>query len=228
MLTANTLELEPCYLERRRSDRFVAVMLIAKMSGAKLQSICRLRNISATGAQIETNIPLIIGQSITIELRSDLMMTGHIRWQEGVRAGIEFEAAIELSRYLTRTESRIDRIKARAPRYQCYADIMVVADCGYIACQLTDISMSGAGLSGLPAKVKLRPNHELRIIADGLLVHRANIAWVESDRLGLKFQHPIKYPELREWLADYSHPTIISGNSVADQHAKHEAFHIRH
>lgn len=216
------------YVERRSADRHVAVMLIAKVTSLGQQSICRIRDISTMGVKIETNIDLKVGQSAALELRSDLKMTGRVRWKKGSNAGIQFDAPIDMSRYLLRTESKIDRIKARPPRYSCSAEAMVFTDNGCCACLVADISLSGAGLRNITEKMKLRPGQTLRFMSDGLSVHHATIAWTDSDRVGLKFRQPIKYTELQEWLTEYACLLPqMPGLQTVDRMASRE-FTVRH
>lgn len=193
--------------ERRHDKRHVAVMLLAKLTSEHNATICRIRNISALGAQIESNVALVKNQPVALELRSDLKMNGRVAWSDGCLAGVQFETAIDVNRYLTRSESRIDRIKVRAPRFQCHASIFLIADGQCIACHATDISLSGMGLASLPARAMLKNDQIVSIIADGLSLHKASVTWSQGDRIGLRFRHPLKYTDLQEWLADYSVPS---------------------
>lgn len=216
------------YVDRRRADRHVAVMLIAKVTSQGQQSICRIRDISATGVKIETSIDLKVGQVAALELRSDLKMAGHVRWKKGQNAGIQFDAGIDVARYLLRTESRIDRIKARAPRYSCSAEAMLFSDNGCCACLVSNISLSGAGLTNIPESMKLRPGQTLRVMSEGLSTRHAAIAWVNGCRAGLKFRQPIKYTELQEWLADYACTLPTMPALLSADHIETTAFTVRH
>lgn len=206
MLEAVTAEPTVEMVERRANARHIAVMLIAKLSCAGTQSICRIRNISSMGARIETNLDLQKGERLALELRSDLKMTGQIMWVDGGNAGVQFDEPIDVARYLMRTESRIDRRKPRPPRYQCAANVVLVTDGGCFSCSMFDIGLSGAGLCDLPPRMKLRAGHIVKLIADGISSHHATVAWTEGNRAGIKFRHPLKYTELQEWLLDYASP----------------------
>ncbi len=202
-------------VERRSSERHVAVMLIAKFSSGPVQSICRIRNISSMGARVEMSIALQIGQRVSLELRSDLQMTGRIMWIKDGNAGVQFDAAIDVAKFLSRSESKIDRIKARAPRYQCFTNVVIVTDGGCFSCNMADIALSGAGLVDIPARAKLRSGHILKIIVDGISAHHATIAWVDDHRAGIKFRHPLRYTDLQEWLLDFASPNMEMGDSIS-------------
>ncbi len=201
MNNAAQAELVDMHVDRRADARHVAVMLIAKLSCGHSQTICRIRNISAMGARIVTLFPLTPGDSIGIELRSDLKMDGKVMWFRDSNSGVQFDVPIDVSRYLLRPESKIDRIKVRAPRYHCIADAIVRSDSGSLSCKITDIGLSGAGLVDLPDKAALRPGYELKLETDGISAHHATVAWIADRRAGLKFRHPLKYTELQDWLS---------------------------
>lgn len=55
-----------------------------------------VRNISDTGAMIETDLHLRVGDTLAIELPAHGKRTGIVRWVNGVRAGIEFTQAMTL------------------------------------------------------------------------------------------------------------------------------------
>lgn len=188
------------YADRRSGTRHVAVMLIAKLSFGQSQTIGRIRNMSAMGARVETHAVLNPGEAIAIELRSDLKMAGRVIWFRDGNAGVQFDTSIDISRFLVRPENRIDRIKARAPRYHCIADAVVRADSVSFPCKITDIGMSGAGLVDLSVKTAFRPGQILKLETDGISAHNASVAWAADHRAGLKFRHPLKYTELQRWL----------------------------
>lgn len=188
--------------DRRSGARHVAVMLIAKLSFGQSHTIGRIRNMSAMGARVETHVVLNPGEAIEIELRSDLKMAGQIMWFSDGNAGVQFDAPIDVSRFLIRPENRVDRIKVRAPRYHCIADAVVRADSASFSCKITDIGMSGAGLVDLPVKTAFKPGQILKLETDGISAHNASVVWAADHRAGVKFRHPLKYTELQQWICE--------------------------
>jgi PilZ domain len=221
MQAATIVDLPKAFSERRTSARHVAVILIAKLSMADEQTVCRIRNLSATGALIETTIRLAVGQAVVLELRSDLCMMGRIMWTNDANAGVRFEATIDVSRYLQRPENKIDRIKARAPRYRCWADAVIAFDNGDFRCKVIDIGLSGVRLSKLPDRTSLRQGHLLKFATDGLCPHHASIAWIDGENAGIKFRHPLKYTELQHWLGGNSPDSSAIQHSSACAQSEH-------
>lgn len=204
MYSATLLEPVETIIDRRADTRHVAVMLIAKLSSAHFNIICRIRNISAMGARLETSVYLIPGQLISLELRSDLRTTGQVMWAHNGSAGVQFKTPIDVSRYLVRPESKIDRIKVRAPRYHSSVGAVITADSGRIVCAISDIGLSGVGLAELPDRVSFRQGQMLKFSTEGISQHHASIAWVSGNRAGIKFRQPLKYTELESWLLRYN------------------------
>lgn len=188
--------------DRRAGTRHVAVMLVAKLNCDHSNSICRIRNISAMGVRLTTHFELVPGQQISLELRSDLRMTGEVMWSRDGNAGVQFASPIDVPRFLARPESRIDRIKVRAPRYDCKVEAVVTTDSGSLTCRIADIGMSGAGIVDLPLSSAFRQGKVLKLETEGISAHNATVAWVTGQRAGLKFRHPLSYTDLQQWLND--------------------------
>lgn len=55
-----------------------------------------IRNISDTGAMVETDLLLVKGQAISVELPVVGTRRGEVRWVIGRRAGIEFTEVVSL------------------------------------------------------------------------------------------------------------------------------------
>ncbi|MGB5076350.1 MAG: PilZ domain-containing protein [Sphingorhabdus sp.] len=226
MQAAQDQTLETATPERRLGQRHTAVILVAKLSTNSNQSVCRVRNISEMGAKLETRIALEIGQQVDLELRSDLKMSGRIVWVNGGHAGVQFNTAIDVERFLTRPESRIDRIRARAPRYKCAAKALVLSDLGNFACSMSDIALFGACLTNLPNPAMMRDGQVIKLMVEGIPAHHATVAWINGTSAGIKFRHPLRYNDLDEWLCDNAQfsgwiPLSIAPNDAKVPISKH-------
>lgn len=188
--------------ERRLEVRHIAVILIAKLATAKSELICRVRNISEGGAKLEIALKLEVGQHVRLELRSDLWMGGCIVWANNGMAGVQFDSKIDVEHFLSRTESRIDRIRARAPRFRCSAAGIMVTVNGAFTCRVSNIALAGACLTSIPIGHSPRVGQVLRIMVEGIPARHAIAMWVADGSVGIKFRHPLSYNELEEWLID--------------------------
>ncbi len=202
MQSATMAEQVDSATERRSGTRHVAVILIAKLTVGSVHSVCRIRNISNSGALLETSHVIAPGQKVLLELRSDLIVSGRIVWTKSGHSGVQFESNIDVSHYLSRTESRLNRIKVRPPRYRCTADALLEYNCQLFACSLFDIAMSGARLCNLPAELALKCGHPVKLMRDSMPSRNAIVVWTDKHSAGIKFHQPLKYGQLEDWLSE--------------------------
>lgn len=186
--------------ERRSAARQISVMLTAKLRTASQQQPCRIVNLSIKGAKIETLAVLEVGQAVSIEFRSDLVVDGIVRWNKAGQAGIEFDIPIELQAALRKSEIRIERIKPRPPRYRCKAAVIVESPHRRVYCGMIDISSTGLKID---SPLMSPAGHIITIEIEGLPRHKAQIVWLTEHASGLKLLNPFKFQELELWLLSH-------------------------
>ena len=186
-------------VDRRVAKRHMSVFLLAKITTAKHHSLGRVINLSQTGAKVETNLPLNEGDAIVLEVRSDLKVAGKVRWARNRAIGIAFDHEIDIGRFLSREQPKLNRVKARAPRYDCDAKAMVAADTDTHIVKVRDVSLSGAGLTGVTS---LNRDDEVLITIFGLKPRRAKVMWVNSKGVGITFLKPLDFRDFESWLAE--------------------------
>ena len=185
--------------ERRAAKRHMSVFLLAKVTTARHQALGRVLNLSQTGAKIETRLKLAVGDALTLEIRSDLKATGIVRWAGDQSFGIEFDHAVDVSRFLSRQQARLGRVKPRAPRYVCDAEATVNAETETSIVKVRDVSLSGAGLAG---ETQLRRDDEVLVTIFGLKPRRAKVIWANTDGVGITFLKPLDFRDLESWLSE--------------------------
>ena len=184
--------------ERRAAKRHVSVFLLAKVTAGTQQALGRVLNLSQTGAKIETSLPLKPRATLTLEIRSDLKVAGIVRWARGGAVGIEFDNPVDVSRFLSRQQAKLGRVKPRAPRYVCDAEATVNTDNETSIFKVRDVSLSGAGLAG---ELPLRPDDEVLVTIFGLKPRRAKVIWANADGVGITFLKPLDFRDFESWLS---------------------------
>ena len=58
---------------------------------------CRVRNLSATGACIDNNGRLVVGQRITVDMGTLHDLPATVMWAERSRAGLHFDVTVDLA-----------------------------------------------------------------------------------------------------------------------------------
>ena len=184
--------------ERRAAKRHISVFLLAKVTTGTRQALGRVMNLSQTGAKIETSLELKPGDTLTLEIRSDLKVAGNVRWARGGAVGVEFDQPVDVSRFLSREQAKLGRVKPRAPRYVCDAEATVNAETETSIFKVRDVSLSGAGLAG---EMPLRPDDEVLVTIFGLKPRRAKVIWANADGVGITFLKPLDFRDFESWLS---------------------------
>ena len=84
-------------MDRRKEYRSpTRETICATIAGA--DTVCTMRNLSQSGCMIEGNaLPGEIGAAVTVQLMTDLAVSGEVAWQLGESMGIFFLQPIPLS-----------------------------------------------------------------------------------------------------------------------------------
>jgi hypothetical protein len=183
--------------ERRAAKRHMSVFLLARVTTKDQQGLGRVLNLSQTGAKVDTRLSLTPGDAIVLEIRSDLKVAGTVRWVGGRMIGILFEREVDVGRFLSREQPRLNRVKPRAPRYVCDADASVAAEAETTILKVRDVSLSGAGLAG---ETTLNPGDDVLVTIFGLKPRRCKVIWSNAQGIGITFLKPLDFRDFESWL----------------------------
>jgi|CXWL01.1.fsa_nt_gi hypothetical protein len=183
--------------DRRQLKRHISVFLLAKIVANGRQSLGRVLNLSELGAKLDTRLKLTPGQSLFLEIRSDLKVGGTVRWVRDKMVGIEFNNPINIAGFLSRQKDHSSRVKARPPRYDCEVAASVSVKANRSVAEARDVSLLGARLAGL---TDFRVNDEVLVTIFGLQPRLAKVAWVNQDEVGVTFLKPLNFRDLDAWL----------------------------
>lgn len=184
-----------------RAPRTVTLLITGKLSTRAEEGLCRVRNISASGMQIETRIAVAVGDAVRVELRGLSAIAGKVVWSRGLLAGIASDGAIDVERLLHPAPvSRLLRAAhPRGPRVPVELAIEVQGGDGLHEAALIDLSQGGARV-----RLPFRPRIEerLSLIVAGLPLKSGAVRWIRGDEAGIAFYEPLSFDRLAEWLAD--------------------------
>lgn len=186
---------------RRGSQRYVTVLKVGKAVVDGHDQLCLVRNMSREGAKLDIFHDVTKDQKITIELRSDKIVTGTVRWVGDHAAGIEFDEPVEVAAMLQGRPNRsVLRRLPRAPRFLANAKIEIKHDNGKAPGQLVNIS-----LHGLCAEIEGRIRNDEKVIVsiEGLPSRSATVRWIHETMAGIHFDMPMGFSELARWLEDH-------------------------
>ncbi|MEP9359807.1 PilZ domain-containing protein [Sphingomonas sp. KR3-1] len=181
-----------------RAPRAVATLLVGKLSHeGNPGQLCRVRNISEHGMQIDTIAPLLPTMHITVELRGGATLTGAIAWTKGNRAGVRFDAPIDVSEILGKPHTEAAAPRPRSPRFVAEIPARISSYGRSIDVVVADLSQGGACLR---LQRTLRADSEVILMIPGLPSRRCTTRWSDDEFAGVSFHDPISYTELSTWL----------------------------
>jgi len=183
--------------DRRRANRHVSVLVLAKLVTEGVAQMCKVRDISSTGMRIESPEVLRPGLALSVEFRSGRRVEGVVRWVREPHAGVEFAAELAVEILLGHADQATIAVRARLPRFERSAEAVVRRDQLAQPAQLLNISLTGACLGDTAA---FRMRDPVVVTIDGLPPRSAEVVWVEDGRLGVRFLQALDLATFNAWL----------------------------
>lgn len=184
--------------ERRLDERFVTVLKVGRAVINGHDQLCLIRNMSRQGAKVDVRHPLTVDERVTIELRSDKVVSGTVRWSGDHVAGILFDKPVDVDDLLKPRQTRsVLRRLPRAPRFLCDGIAYLEQEESVSHGVVSNISLHGACIE-TELKAKIEDHMTVRI--EGLPPRAAAVRWVAPHLLGVHFDLPMGYSDLARWL----------------------------
>ncbi|MDQ0252126.1 hypothetical protein J2W22_004214 [Sphingomonas kyeonggiensis] len=181
-----------------RAPRAVATLLVGKLSHeGNPGQLCRVRNISEHGMQIDTIASLLPAMRISVELRGGQTLTGAIAWTKGGRAGVRFDTPADVNAILGKPQIEAATVRPRSPRFAADIPARISSLGRSIDVVVADLSQGGACLR---LQRTLRADSEVILMIPGLPTRRCTTRWSNEEFAGVAFHDPISYTELSAWL----------------------------
>ena len=181
-----------------RAPRAVATLLVGKLSHeGNPGQLCRVRNISEHGMQIDTIASLLPAMRISVELRGGQTLTGAIAWTKGGRAGVRFDTPADVNAILGKPQIEAATVRPRSPRFAAEIPARISSLGRSIDVVVADLSQGGACLR---LQRTLRADSEVILMIPGLPTRRCTTRWSNDEFAGVAFHDPISYTELSAWL----------------------------
>lgn len=174
--------------DRRGDRRFTATYRPCCIIVGKRATMGLLRNFSAGGACIETDLPLQVGDVITYFWESKLNITARIAWSDEGLYGLEHIAEIEQEDM---------QFPARSVRVPCQADAVCWINGDRFSAKVENVSLGGIRLTGLP---ELPFGALMTVCFCGLEVEAATARWSRQGAVGARFRERLTRRQLAELL----------------------------
>ncbi len=187
----------PAPSERRRQERHIRILRVGVLFFDGRRELCLIRNISSGGLKAHVYSKVTPGERVSVELKTNQQVAGHIAWAEGSDAGIGFDSPVDIVELLANPPILDNGWKPRSPRVEVDRPATVRAGARTRWVRTRDISQSGIKLVleqpldiGTPVVVTLE---NLGTIA-------GVVRWQDESVCGIEFNQLIPFGELIDWL----------------------------
>ena len=189
---AKTLTVE----DRRRSQRHITVLQVAKLVTEHCEELCIIRDVSGGGLKAEFYCPLHVGESVRIHFKSGYEISGHVAWVEDTQAGIEFEERVEAEVLLVRRDHDLEGYPLRSPRIKVDMPGTMRIHGEQVSIQVCDISQNGCRIH---CDLMLKPGTGCEISLPGLGYRMASVRWFRDNQAGIMLHDRLSYQDFALW-----------------------------
>ena len=174
--------------ERRDSARVHTVLRVAQVVREHDAGLWRVRNVSDSGMMLATQVQVIPGERLTLNLSDSVSLCGRAMWWDGERCGIAFEEAIDCAALLENLVAAQKSAGYRPPRLAVATRAIAFCDKGLHTVRVYNLSHRGAAFThdgcfrqGMATKLHFETGDE----------YRGVVRWSEDGRAGLFLTDPM-------------------------------------
>ena len=222
-IQAVTLSMEPAddvltTADRRKQDRHIAMLRLAKIRAESGEGWGFIKNLSATGMMLEVHSDFELGKQVSAILSEDQELAGAVRWRDQSQAGIEFFEPIDVAKLLSKpTADKSGRVP-RLPRITMKHPINLYLGSQLIHADICDISPAGVCIR---TDYSFEMGKSLRLSVPNLLDISGTVRWQSADRVGIVFSQRLPLDDLMIWLSTfYKADKIETSDVVALNHGE--------
>jgi PilZ domain len=184
--------------QRRATERQVTVLINAGVSYGGRDGLCRIRNISAGGMNIETRMQMAVDSVIAIQLRSGRYMEGRVRWVKDSLVGLSLAAYNADDLLADRVSNEAVARTGAFPRFERVGSVGFAINHRRRRGALLGISLADVTIEtdDLPLGAVVT------VEIDGLGEHLAKVVRTGEGSARAMFTQPLNYRALEAWLHD--------------------------
>jgi hypothetical protein len=182
--------------ERRKNQRHITVLQVAKLVTEHCEELCIIRDISGGGLKAEIYCALEVGEKLRVHFKSGYEVGGHVAWVEDSQAGIEFDEGIEAELLLVRREHDLEGYPLRSPRIKVDMPGTMRVHGEQVAIHVCDISQSGCRVH---SDMLLKPGTGCEIALPGLGYRMAAVRWFRDGQAGIMLHERLTYQDFALW-----------------------------
>lgn len=198
--------------DRRKQDRHIAMLRLAKIKAEAGEGWGFIKNLSATGMMVEVHPNFELGDSVAALLTEDHELTGSVRWRQKALAGIEFSKPIDVAKVLAKPNAASQGRIPRLPRIEMKHPINLYQGSRLIHANICDISPAGICVS---TDFTFEIGKNLRLSVPELLDINGTVRWQSGNRVGIIFSKRLPLDDLMIWLSTFYRAAKIDAGELA-------------
>jgi len=186
--------------DRRKQDRHIAMLRLAKIKAESGEGWGFIKNLSATGMMVEVHPNFELGDNVSALLTEDQELTGTVRWRKKALAGIEFSTPIDIAKVLAKPSGAKQGRVSRLPRIEMKHPINLYQGSRLIHANICDISPAGICVT---TDFTFEIGKSLRLSVPELLDINGVVRWQSGKRVGIIFSERLPLDDLMVWLSTF-------------------------
>ena len=179
--------------ERRDSTRLHTVLRVAQVIREHDVGLWRVCNISDGGMMLATQVQVVPGERLTVNLSDSVSLAGRAIWWDGERCGVAFEEPIDCAAMLSGLVMAQKSARYRPPRLPVATRAIAYCDKGLHTVRVYNLSHHGAAFThdgcfraGMTTKLHFETGDD----------YRGVVRWSENGRAGLFLTDPMPSAKL--------------------------------
>jgi len=181
--------------ERRTDERLTPILRIAKIKSEAGEQLIRVRNVSAGGLMAEANHMPEVGETVSVELSSQMIPSTVVWIREGL-IGLKFDQNLDLGELLAGRKQR-HGFRTRPPRLEVNCKASVRVGKVYYTVDVWDISLGGMKVEPIEERCL---DKKVIVVVESLRPIKGEVRWYSDRMAGIVFDKPLEFEELAEWV----------------------------
>jgi hypothetical protein len=182
--------------ERRRDARHLTILRVGALVGPHGRELCLVRNISAGGLMAHVYSQHVMGERVSVELKTKQQIEGYVIWISDSNIGIQFDNPIDVADLLA-THVTSDGWRPRTPRVEVDRLATLRGGARIYAANTRDISQGGVKLE---VDEPLEVGREVVLTMERFRPLQAVVRWCQDGFAGIEFKELLPFNELITWL----------------------------
>lgn len=203
---------EPLVNERRTSGRIRTVFRVVRATTELDNGLCRIENMSDTGAMMTTGLELKSGDRISLGFSDSVTLSGEVVWTAEIRVGVRFSEPIDSAAVLRFLAEEWRAGAQRPPRLGVDAIAIATSESGLQVIRVSNISQQGMRIAH---DGSLTEGARVKILLENGIERRAVVRWSQCGSAGVRLLEPIAYRELDSMRAFQSAPAPFGHGTEA-------------